>query len=258
MNRYAPGLVDWVKTHYMEYDIRELTKQINERFGTSMKENAVKDMKFRYGLKGSHKSKVYTRIFPKEICDFIEGNYKGTGYRAMIELLKENFGKEYTPQQIKGFYRSRRLNSGLTGQFKKGQEPFNKGKKLSPEHYAKVAPTMFKKGNRPVSALPVGSRVQEDGYWKTKIAEPDVWEFDHRLIWQQSYGSIPKGMLVSFKDSNHDNLDPENLMLITREEHLWLTQNQLRSKNPEITDAALNTARLVAKVRKLKGEKRNE
>ena len=253
MNRYTPGLLDWVKAHYKEYDVRDLTEQINEHSKTNMTEVQVKSLKGRYHLTGAPQKKIYSDTFPREVCDFIRANYKDTGHKAMAELLKEHFGRTYTDIQIKAFYRNNHLNCGHTGQFQKGGVAHNKGKKMSPEQYAKASATMFKPGNRPHNAMKVGSRVQtEDGYWKTKVAEPDVWEFDHRRIWQQTYGPIPEGMIVSFRDSNKDNLDPKNLMLITRDENWWLAKNNLRSHNPEITDAALNVAKLIAKTREVR------
>jgi hypothetical protein len=60
--------------------------------------------------------------------------------------------------------------------FKPGTTPPNKGKKMSPELYAKCAPTMFKKGRPALNQRPVGSeRVNVDGYIEMKIQDPNKW-----------------------------------------------------------------------------------
>ena len=109
--------------------------------------------------------------------------------------------------------------------FRKGSIPPNKGKRMSPELYAKIAPTMFKKGHTPGNHKPVGSeRVNVDGYIERKVAEPNKWECKHRIIWKQAHGDIPKGYNVQFKDGNRLNISLDNLYLISR-------QRQLKEKN---------------------------
>lgn len=112
--------------------------------------------------------------WPESINQFIKENYLGTGHQAMADKINKRFGTQYTKAQIKNFYSRHKLNSGLTGHFKKGHVPANKGKKLSPENYKKVEKTMFKKGDKPHNILPVGSVImRSDGYLAKKIAEPN-------------------------------------------------------------------------------------
>lgn len=42
----------------------------------------------------------------------------------------------------------------------------------------------------------------------------------HRYVWEQTYGSIPKGMVIHHKDFNRGNWNLENLELLTRAEHM--------------------------------------
>lgn len=108
---------------------------------------------------------------------------------------------------------------GAHARFQKGHESWNKGL-----HYVaggRSAETRFKKGSVPHNTVPVGTVVMAtDGYLKTKVAEPNKWKWTHRMNWEAVHGPIPKGMLLTFKDGNHENCDPSNLELITREEHL--------------------------------------
>lgn len=149
-------------------------------------------------------------------------------------------------QQIRSFYRNRHLDSELKGNlFVRGQESHNKGKKMPPHVYEKAKATMFKKGNRPHNAVPIGTEViRDDGYHQTKVGEPNKWILTHILIWQQAYGDVPEGCLVSFKDGNRDHIELSNLFMETRAEHADMNRLGLRSSIPEYTEAGLNVAKL--------------
>lgn len=256
-NRYPEGMVDWIKANYINLTLPELTEICNDIFKTNLSKKAMSSLKKRYGLTGAPRAKVYSGTFPEEICCFIEENYLGTGHQQMADLIRKEFGQEYTAQQIKSYYANHDLNSGLTGHFKKGQASHNKGVKMSPEVYEKAKVTMFKPGSRPHNAVPVGTVVMATiGYYKEKVAEPDEWEFCHIKAWKDAHGEIPEGMIVSFKDGNREDWSIENLILLTREENAYLNGTHMRSEFPEITAAAANVAKLVMKTRKIRKERR--
>lgn len=244
--RYPEGLVEYVRDNYMQQDVKLLTENVNQIYHAGMTTEAMKSLKTRYNLSGGPRVRIYSEQFPEEVCRFIEKNYKGTGHKAMADTLRDKFGREYTTQQIKNYYDNHDLNSGLTGRFYKGQPAHNKGVKMSSEVYERCKATMFKPGHRPHNAVNVGDRtITEDGYWKIKVAEPDVWEFEHRLIWQQYFGEIPEGMMVSFKDGDKNNMDPDNLMLTTLSENAILNSKNLRFDRAEATEAGLQVVRLM-------------
>lgn len=129
--------------------------------------------------------------------------------------------------------RSSKSPGAIAHRFRKGHRPANKGKKLPPETYSKVAPTMFRKGNVPANHRPVGSeRVNVDGYVEIKVAEPNVWRQKHRVVWEQEYGPIPKGSNVQFRNGNRQDIRLENLYLISRRDQLK-TENSLMARYPE-------------------------
>ena len=121
----------------------------------------------------------------------------------------------------------------VASRFKKGTVPPNKGKKMSPEVYAKVSRTMFKKGNRTHNYKPVGSeRVNVDGYVEVKVADPGKWRLKHRVIWEEAHGPIPRGHNVQFRDGNPQNLSLDNLYLISRSEQMK-KENCMMARYPE-------------------------
>jgi hypothetical protein len=78
----------------------------------------------------------------------------------------------------------------LAHRFTKGHVPATKGKPMPPAVRAKVAPTMFKKGQRPQTWKPIGSlRINSDGYLDRKVQDtgypPRDWVGVHRLIWEE-------------------------------------------------------------------------
>jgi len=120
--------------------------------------------------------------------------------------------------------------------------------------------TEFKKGHRPVNSDSVGtekktsSRPGKDpGYWKVKIAEPNVWKFKHRYLWEQAHGPIPKGRALIFIDSNENNCTLENLALLTRAELATLNhQYKFKSAPLEQRQSLLALVRLQVRASSLK------
>ena len=123
--------------------------------------------------------------------------------------------------------------NSVAARFQKGHVPDNKGKKVSPETYAKLHPTMFKKGHRPINHREVGSeRINVDGYIEVKVAEPNRWKVKHRVIWEQHNGAIPRGFNVQFKNHNPLDCRIENLYLISRSEQM-AKENSFYAKYPK-------------------------
>lgn len=112
--------------------------------------------------------------------------------------------------------------------FKKGARPWNKDKKgmhLSPK-------TEFKKGQRSVNFLPVGTKrlrkEKNNGYRRfIKIEDPNVWIEYAKLVWIQSNGKIPKGYLIHHIDEDKLNDTISNLALVTRAAHINLHRHVL-------------------------------
>ena len=259
MSRYPAGLLEFVKGRYLTMDNRALAQEVVRVFGYPMTTKSMKTLKSNHHLSGGKRLRAYTPTYPERVCKFIEDSYMGTGYEQMRGMVNDRFGTNYSKEQIKSYYKNHHLNSGLKGDLEKGRG-WNKGKKMSPEQYAKCKGTMFKKGNRPHNAVPVGTEVARgDGYHQTKVAEPDKWMLTHILAWQQAYGDVPEGYLVSFKDGNPDHITADNLFLETRQEHMEMNRRGYRSEIPEITEAAFNVARLnVAIANKRKSDKRKK
>lgn len=185
---------------------------------------------------------------------FILDNYKGRYNQELADLFNQKFNTNITSRTIKSYKANNKLNSGLTGKFRKGQTPHNKGKKMPKEVYEKVKHTMFAKGNVPPNHRPVGSeRISKDGYIEVKVAEPNKWRLKQRVVYEEAKGKIPEGCPIIFLDGNKRNFDIDNLRCITRSELLYLNCNGLNNSN-EITETGILMARLDSAKNKKKQE----
>lgn len=169
----------------------------------------------------------------------------GRSRKEILELMNEKFDYQFTLSQVTGMIKNNRLNTGLTGRFQKGHNPWNKGTK----GLTKARITSFKKGDIPHNYKPIGSeRVNIYGYTEVKTAEPNIWEFKHRLIWEAHYGKIPRGSAILFLDGNKSNLNIDNLIMITKEQLLRMNQYRLIKKDADLTKTGINIANLIIKL----------
>ena len=146
--------------------------------------------------------------------------------------------------QIKAAIGRYKLNTGFNGQFQKGNIPANKGTK----GLSRANKTSFKKGCRPSNYREVGSeRVTKDGYIEIKVG-PKEWKFKHQVIWEKYNGNIPRGHVVIFGDGNKENLDINNLILVTRKQLFILNRHALIKNDIELTKVAVNIAKVQEKI----------
>ncbi|KAA6351240.1 hypothetical protein EZS27_001386 [termite gut metagenome] len=111
------------------------------------------------------------------------------------------------------------------GFFLKGHVPDNKGKEqtdfMCEESIERTKATRFRKGHTPCNHKPVGyERIDKYGYVEIKTAEPNFFEFKHRVVWKQHNGEIPDRHKIRFKDGNKLNLCIENLYMVSNAEHM--------------------------------------
>lgn len=173
-------------------------------------------------------SRLYPNHYAREIAGIL-----GRGISS-IHCKARALGIESSREKIQRTgYEASKSPASIAARFQNGSVPLNKGKKVSPEIYAKMQPTMFKKGQTPVNHRDVGSeRVNVDGYIEIKVAEPNRWRLKHRVIWEQVNGAIPKGFNVQFKNHNRQDCRIENLYLISKAEQM-AKENSFWAKYPK-------------------------
>ena len=87
---------------------------------------------------------------------------------------------------------------------------------------------------------PIGSeRIVSSGYIKIKTGEPSQWELKHVVVWESHNGPIPEGYVLAFKDSNKQNVDIDNLALISKKQRAVMNKLNLGNLPGELWDTAI-------------------
>jgi hypothetical protein len=156
---------------------------------------------------------------------FVQQNY--------LKMTDEEMGRELNRPKtsVEAFrMRNKIWKAKEKTQFKKGHNPWNKGKSINPG--GRTCETQFKPGNRPHNikhnyCVSVRNDSRGVAYKHIRI-QCAKWVPLHRFIWETTHGEIPKGSIVIFKDKNPMNCTLDNLECITRGESV--TRNANRKK----------------------------
>lgn len=244
---------------------QQITDLINEKFGTNYTKSAINTKKQKLGIRSTADWKT---VWTDEVIQFMIENYEGRDNIELAELLNEKFNLNTNGDRVcnvkanlirrKGIDLRTGINRGC---YKKGQEPMNKGKKwdeyMSKEGQINSRKTCFKKGQVPINHREVGSeRINVDGYWEIKVAEPNKWKLKHRVIYEKEHGKIPKGSKIIFADGNKNNLELSNLICVSYAEELHMNKDKLRFNDKELTEAGLNITKIKLKIGGMKNGRR--
>lgn len=182
-----------------------------------------------------------------EHYEYIKKRIKGTQRKEMHRMFNERFGVNVRYPQFEGFLKRRNLKNGLDFRKKKGYIPWNKGM-TGLQIGGKE--TQFKKGQPPINYRPVGSErtCPIDGYVYVKVEDPSTWQLKHVVEYEKHYGEVPKNHVVTFADGNNQNLNLDNLLLMTRSELAQMNKRSLMSSDPELTKTSLEMIRLDSKI----------
>lgn len=182
-------------------------------------------------------------LTPKQHRFFIAHN-EGRFAKDLARLMNKKFGLNLTASQIAAYRKNHHTPSGLTGNFPKGNIPWNKGIKW--DSGGRSHETRFKPGQMPHNHKPVGSeRISKDGYVEIKVAEPKTWRGKHVIEWEKLHGPRPKGHKVIFADGNRRNFSPDNLILVSSAELVRMNQNGWIKPDAELTKTGVMLAKLV-------------
>ena len=193
----------------------------------------------------------------EEVIQFMIENYQGKDNIELAELLNKRFNLNTNGDRVCNVKANLKRREGIDlttginrGCFKKGNVPVNKGTKGL--YNVGGNRTSFKKGNIPPNKRPIGSeRVNVDGYIEVKVGDPNTWDSKHRVVYREHYGEIPEGYNVIFLDGNRQNVDINNLGLVSKAENLIMNRNKLYSTDKEITNTGTIIAKLIDKTNKL-------
>ena len=204
--------------------------------------------------------------YSNEVINYLIDNHKGKTLIELADMINKKFNMNITNRDVGNLKSRLKRRKGINldpavndGRYRKGIVPANKGKKwdeyLTKEQQEKAKTTCFKKGNIPPNRREVGEeRITEDGYVMIKIQDGKLnknWILKHRYIYEQHYGKIPEGYNVIFLDGNRQNTDISNLKLVSKYEDLIMNNNNLFSKDKEITETGTIIANVIGKTNRL-------
>ena len=92
---------------------------------------------------------------------------------------------------------------------------------------------------------------RSDGYFLIKVSNDKTipkykrWILLHRYVWEQHHGKIPSGKVVIFKDSNKENCDISNLLLVDKGVSSIMARCSLYSEDSSLTEYGVNVSKLI-------------
>lgn len=220
---YTDEMIQFLGAEYKKHGLPVVTEKFNQHYGMNKTPKQLKTVLTRHGLTCGRTTgelnKGALKAYTPEQKAWVKQNYPLMKLAELTDVFNRKFGTNKTIKQIRSFTRNHKIRSGRTGRFEKGQASWNKGKR------GVGVPNSgnFKKGHCPHNHQPVGNEViTTDGYVRVKIAEPKLWEFKHRLVWEKHKGPIPKDCVIFHLDGDGLNNDIANLQMITRSEMISL------------------------------------
>ena len=73
----------------------------------------------------------------------------------------------------------------------------------------------------------------------------------HRKVWEDNFGSIPKGYSIVFLDGDKTNYDISNLACLSKNEIARMNQNHLFTSNADLTKSGIGLTKLTNKIREV-------
>lgn len=249
--KYTDEMIEWLAKHHNTVKLEDLVKMFNETFNTDYTKSAIWHKIDRAkNIKYNRTREYVPRLnWTKELVTYLKENYDHYSYNDLSNIMNKKFNIKTTTSSIE--HKVYRL----------GLKKSEKGIAKSRDNKT-ISKFWFKKGHIPWHKKQLGyERVQPGGWTWVKVAEPDVFEAKHRVVWEKANGPIPKDKCIIFLDGNRGNFNLDNLKLINRSELVILNKMGLERHDAEITKTSLHIVRLTLKInersKKLHGSKKH-
>ena len=206
----------------------EIINTINTKFNKIITTTQLDTWKYRNKIK----SNVSNALFNDIEKEYLMNNMLNKTSIELSELFNNKFNRSVTPKQIMRWKQNNRIRSEVNTKFKSGKEHLN-----------------YK---------PIGSETTVNINGKkitfVKIREPNIWERKQRYLYEKNIGKIPKGDRIIFLDGNTNNVNLNNLSLVSKKEQQTMCLFSLYFNDKELTKTGLLVAKLKNKTNDMRGE----
>ena len=238
----------------------EIAELFNKKFGT-VTESQIKAFKANYKIKSDVARRRRTKqegLFTTAQIEFIKANAKGLTNQELADLVNKTFDLLISARQMNTWKQNHGVTSGLDFCFKKGSVPANKGTKGI--YNVGGNKTSFKKGQEPLNYKPIGyERVDRDGYVLVKVQDNgpwhERWKHKHKVLWEKVNGQVPHGHKLLFADQDKQNINLENLILVSNKQMATLNKKGLLTNNPDFNRTGIIMADIYSKISERKKNK---
>jgi len=235
--------------------IPALTEAFNNQFYTSKSvgqiKSALSNHKILCGRTGGNK-KGTLLAYTQEQADYIKQNYPLFPLSALTVMFNSKFGTARAVRHLKAFTNNHKIRAGRSGCFEKGHLPWNTGTK----GLTGANSGSFNSGHTGMRTKPIGHEriCSKNGFILIKIEEKNPhtgcftrYKAKHRVVWEAEHGPVPPKHVVSFKDGDVLNCSPNNLMLLSMAENLYLNRHGYSDLPDELRPSMLGLAKLETK-----------
>lgn len=235
----------------------DLLASFERTFGYRPKRETAQGYTSRHGVKLMDNTVRW--LEHPEYDEFLRGFVPGHSCVEITDEFDRRFGIRLRVNQLKNREVVLGIRQGTVGgRFAPGSVPPNKGKKLTDyvkdeAKLANIRRCQFKKGEEAHNECPIGTeRVSRDGYIEVKVPKEDAedrangwWRAKHRVIWERANGrKLQKGESVMFADRDMRNFDPENLVMVTQAQRLYINRHKIPYRDAESLRTAIAMAKL--------------
>lgn len=201
----------------------EIAKLFNDKFDQSVTVNSIASAKYRYNIK-SQRRHVHNALLTVEQEEFALLHYKGKSSDEFARCLNDKFGLTLTSKQMREWRSTRGLHNGLNGRYGEGRQSPN----IKPIGYEA-------KNSKGITVVKI-----KNGEFRAK----------HRMIWEGRYGEIPEDHHIVFLDGNKENLELDNLLMVSKEEFGKAILTIGLTEEKEVNKAVYGLAKLTTAIKK--------
>ena len=179
------------------------------------------------------------RLWKAEECEWLRDNIENFSYRELTIAFNKRFNRNLSVAAVEHKCARLGIDHGKKFKFEKGKNnpcsmalPIGGERISAGKVYVKVADAPIDSG---------GGRLANGG---SVYGEGGNFVQKNRYVYEQHYGSIPKGYMIVSLVNDRNNFEPQNLYATTRAVNMMMCQNNWYTENREHTLTAIKYCEL--------------